>query len=34
MKFMILVKSNPALEKTVEAMSDSALAESMARMRT
>jgi hypothetical protein len=33
MKFMILVKSNPALEKTVESMSDSALEESMARMR-
>lgn len=32
MKFMIFVKSNPALEKSIETMSDSALKESMARM--
>ena len=32
MKFMIFVKSNPTLEKKVEAMSDSALKESMAKM--
>lgn len=32
MKFMILVKSNPTLEKSLEAMDDSALKESMAEM--
>ncbi len=32
MKFMILVKSNPSLEKTLEAMSPSTLKESMAEM--
>ena len=32
MKFMILVKSNPSLEKTINEMSDSAMKESMARM--
>lgn len=32
MKFMIFVKSNPTLEKKLEAMSDSALKESMAKM--
>jgi hypothetical protein len=32
MKFMIFVKSNPSLEKRLEAMSDSALKESMAKM--
>ena len=32
MKFMILVKSNPDLEKTLESMSDSAFKESMAKM--
>jgi len=34
MKFMIFVKSNPSLEKSIEAMSDSALKESMAKMNT
>lgn len=33
MKFMILVKSNPSLEKKLEAMSESALEESMAKMQ-
>ena len=32
MKFMILVKSSPSLEKSAEAMGESALEESMARM--
>ena len=32
MKFMILVKSNPSLEKRLETMSDSAFKESMAKM--
>jgi hypothetical protein len=32
MKFMIFVKSNPSLEKSIEAMSDSAMKESMAKM--
>lgn len=32
MKFMILVKSNASLEKSLEEMSDSALKESMAKM--
>jgi len=32
MKFMIFVKSDPTLEKSVDAMSDSALKESMAKM--
>ena len=32
MKFMILVKSNPDLEKTIDEMSDSAMKESIARM--
>jgi hypothetical protein len=32
MKFMIFVKSNPSLEKSLEGMSDSALKESMAKM--
>jgi hypothetical protein len=32
MKFMILVKSNPSLEKRLEAMSDAELNESMAKM--
>src|SRR5664279_5399019 len=32
MKFMILVKSNPSLEKQIDEMSDSALKESMAKM--
>jgi hypothetical protein len=32
MKFMIFVKSNPSLEKSLEVMSDSALKESMAQM--
>jgi hypothetical protein len=32
MKFMIFVKSNPTLEKSIETMSDSALKESMAKM--
>jgi hypothetical protein len=32
MKFMIFVKSNPRLEKSIEEMSDSALKESMAKM--
>ena len=32
MKFMILVKSNPALERSIETMSESAMKESMARM--
>ena len=32
MKFMILVKSNPSLEKRIEEMSDSALKESMVKM--
>ena len=34
MKFMIFVKSNPNLEKSIEAMSDSELKESMARMNS
>lgn len=34
MKFMILVESNPSLEKSIEEMSDSAIKESMARMDT
>ena len=32
MKFMIFVKSNPSLEKSIEAMSESTLKESMAKM--
>ncbi len=32
MKFMILVKSNPSLEKTIDAMSDVAMKASMAEM--
>jgi hypothetical protein len=32
MKFMILVKSNPSLEKTLAVMSDSEMKESMAKM--
>lgn len=32
MKFMIFVKSNPSLEKSIDAMSDSEMKESMARM--
>jgi hypothetical protein len=32
MKFMILVKSNPDLEKRIDAMSDAAMKESMAKM--
>jgi hypothetical protein len=32
MKFMIFVKSNPALEKSIDAMSESAMKESMAKM--
>jgi hypothetical protein len=32
MKFMIFVKSNPKIEKRLDAMSDSALKESMAKM--
>jgi hypothetical protein len=32
MKFMIFVKSNPTLEKKLEAMSESTLKESMAKM--
>ena len=32
MKFMIFVKSNPSLEKSIEAMSDSAMKEAMAKM--
>jgi hypothetical protein len=32
MKFMIFVKSNPSLEKGIEAMSASALKDSMAKM--
>ena len=32
MKFMILVKSNPTLEKSLEEMSEAALKESMAKM--
>ena len=32
MKFMIFVKSNPRLEKGIEAMSDSAMKDSMAKM--
>lgn len=32
MKFMILVKSNPKLEKSIEAMSESAMKASMAQM--
>ena len=32
MKFMIFVKSNPSLEGSIEAMSDSAMKESMAKM--
>jgi hypothetical protein len=34
MKLMIFVKSNPSLEKSIEAMSASALKESMAKMNT
>ena len=34
MKFMIFVKSNPSLEKSIEAMSGSALKESMAKMNS
>ena len=34
MKFMIFVKSNPSLEKRIEAMRDSELRESMARMNS
>jgi hypothetical protein len=34
MKFMILVKTNPGLEKSIDAMSNSALKESMAEMST
>ena len=34
MKFMIFVKSNPNLEKSIEAMSDSELKEAMARMNS
>ena len=33
MKFMILVKSSPSLEKHIEEMSDSAMKESMAKMQ-
>lgn len=33
MKFMIFVKSNPSLEKSLEVMSDSVLQESMAKMK-
>jgi hypothetical protein len=33
MKVMIFVKSNPSLEKNIEEMSDSALKESMAKMK-
>ena len=32
MKFMIFVKSNPAIERSLDGMSDSAIKESMARM--
>jgi hypothetical protein len=32
MKFMIFVKSNPELEKSIEAISDSAMKESLAKM--
>ena len=32
MKFMIFVKSNPSIERSLEAMSDDALQESMAKM--
>ena len=32
MKFMILVKSNPGLEKTIAEISDSAMKENMAKM--
>jgi hypothetical protein len=32
MKFMIFVKSNPEIEKSLDAMSDSALKESMTKM--
>jgi hypothetical protein len=32
MKFMTFVKSNPSLEKSIEAMSGAALQESMAKM--
>jgi hypothetical protein len=32
MKFMILVKSNPDLEKRIDAMSEAAMKESMAKM--
>ena len=31
MKFMILVKSNPSLEKSIDAMSDAAMQASMGR---
>ena len=34
MKFMIFVKSNPSLEKSIEAMGDSELKESMAEMNS
>ena len=34
MKFMIFVKSNPSLEKNIQAMSESAMQESMARMNS
>jgi PhnB protein len=34
MKFMIFVKSNPSLEKSIEAMSGAALKVSMAKMNT
>ena len=34
MKFMIFVKSNPSLEKNIEAMSESAMKQSMARMNS
>jgi hypothetical protein len=32
MKFMILVKSNPSLEKSIEKMSEASMKESMAKM--
>jgi hypothetical protein len=34
MKFMIFVKSNPDLEQSIEAMSDAAMQESMAKMHS
>jgi hypothetical protein len=34
MKFMIFVKSNPSLERSIEAMSDSAMKESMCTMNS